>query len=317
MENEKKNSFLQLYESVNSLPVPGWIKKNILIALAKGIGNLAVSALDWPTAWFEAKARELRAKAKGNETVQESASQEVANLFKLESELAERATNYYAEQIISKQLNREEIALKLFEELPNHISNKDDSDANTDHKQIDDDWLTTFWSISESKTSAELKMVLAKILAKEVTEPNSISPITLQMIAVLTSDIGIAFHKLCNLSICSDNIVYVIHPNIGPFMTAGELSDYGISWDEQAELEGIGLIRSMNVSPVCITPEGEDFSTCDYAGTRVKTNFSKGVKIIDFTRAGREIRNLLELKPNDKYTEYLKSFGPEQFQIIE
>lgn len=309
---DSENKIVQFFETLNSIPIPGWIKKNVMTALGKGVGNLIISGLDWPTSWFEAKAREVRAKAEGNESVQKEASAKVAELFKADNDLAKRALNFYAENIIESQINREDVAIKSLDFLPYEIS-KANSKSEMD---IDIDWLKSFWQIAESKSKNEIKLILAKILAKEIVRPNSVSLHTLQVITNLTSDIGQAFHKLCNMSFKDDDFVYVVHPNIGPFMTNGELSEYGITFSNQTEFECMGLIRTMNVTQIQITPtDNADYEEGDYGGIRVKYNFSKGVKIIDFTPAGREIRDFLDLKPNPKYTEYLLGLGEEKFKL--
>lgn len=305
----ENNKIIMFFETLNNIPLPMWIKQNILTALSKGIGQLITAGFDWPTAFLESKAKELRARSEGNNIVQIEASNQVASLFKTDSDLANRALKYYAEKIIESQINREDVANNFIKEVPVQ-------DINENNKaDIDFDWLNSFWTIAESKSSEEIKYILGKTLAREVTNPKSISPITLQLISVLTTDIGTAFHKLCNLSIKSDNFAFVIHPKLTPFMTCGELSDYGIAFDEQAELEGIGLIRSINAVSLNISPELGEFLDCEYAGIKAKINFSSGVKIIDFTRAGRELRSLLELKPNEEYTEFLIGLGDDKFKI--
>lgn len=308
METET-NRIVQFFETLNSIPLPNWVKKNVLTALGKGIGQVITSGLDWPTAYFETKAKELRAKAEGNNLVQIEASKQAAQLFSTNSELANRALNYYAEKIIEHQVNREDVATNFVSQIPNHtIDEKNQSD-------IDIDWLNSFWTIAETKSSEEIKFILGKMLAAEVTNPKSISPVTLQLIPMLTTDIGKAFHKLCNISIKNQDFAFVIHPKIGAFMTCGELTEYGISFEEQAELEGIGLIRSINVVSIKISPEEGEYEDCDYAGVKAKMNFSSGVNIIDFTRAGKEIRDLLELTPNEEYTKFLVGLGQDKFKL--
>jgi hypothetical protein len=310
MSSEEKG-IVKLFETLNSIQVPSWVKKNILVALGKGVGQLITAGLDVPTAWLESKSKELRAKATGNETVQTEASKQVAKLFKTNSELANRALDYYAQKLIENQSNREDIAIKFIREVTTQPVSESAEAA------IESDWLNVFWSIAETKTSEEIKLILAKILSKEVVKPNSISPTTLQLIPTLTSDIGIAFHKLCNLSIKNRSLAFVVHPHITPFMTCGELIKYGLTFDDQAELEGIGLIRSIHVVPLKVIPDHGDFEECDYAGLKAKFNFSSGVKILDFTRAGKEIRDLLDLKPDEEYTQFLLGLGKDKFQLVE
>ena len=305
----KENRIVEFFETVNSIPIPGWIKKNVLTSLGKGVGNIIIAGLDLPTAWFESKSREMRAKSTGNEEVQKNASKEVSKLFTTNSDLANRALNYYAEDIVNKQINREDISFNFINQL------KDQKYSNTP-AEIDLDWLNTFWNLSETKSKDDIKLILGKVLAKEATNPSSISLSTLHLIPYLTSDTGLAFQKLCNISIKFDNTVIVVHPNIIPFMSIGELTEYDISVEEQTQLEGIGLIRSINVIPLNIIPDNGEFEKCEYAGLEAKFNFSDGVKVVDFTRSGRELRDLLTLEPNPKYTEYLESMGEDKFQLV-
>ncbi|MGQ8870428.1 DUF2806 domain-containing protein [Myroides sp. TSA_177.3] len=60
-------------------------------------------------------------------------------------------------------------------------------------------------------------MIFFKILTKEIFNPGSISPYTLQLLSVLTSDIGNSFNRLCNLSFDDNQNCYIIHPNVLPF----------------------------------------------------------------------------------------------------
>jgi len=305
----EENKIVIFFETLNCITLPDWVKKNIITALGKGIGQVVTASLDWPTAWFESRAKEIRAKSKGNEVVQNEAASQVAKLFKTDSELANRSLNYYAKKIIDEQINREDVA-------DNFLSEIQYSDAISETEEfVDNDWLNSFWKIAESKSNEEIKIILGKILAKEVLRPKSISPLTLQLISTLSTNIGKAFHKLCNLSIKNGDFTFVIHPNVVPFFNYGELTDYGITFDEQLELEGIGLIRSINIIDILIEPVEGLYDICDYAGIKAKLNFTTGVKVIDFTRAGREIRDLLELVPNKDYTSYLLSLGKEKFNL--
>ena len=307
----EENNIIKIIETLNAIPIPNWIKKNVMLALGKGIGNLIIASLDFPTAILESKSMKVRTRSKGNSHLQLEASKQAAKLFTSDPELADRALQYYGEDIIQKQTNREDIAKNFIDE----ISKQKFEDNN--ETEIDLDWLNSFWNIAETKSNEEIKSILAKILAREVSKPKSISPITLQLIPVLTSDIGKSFHKLCNISIMTDNFAFVIHPKLINVINllSGELSDYGISLIEQLNLEGIGLIRSINVVSAKFSSTDDKFIDCDYAGKKSKMNFSNGINIIDFTLAGKEIRELLELTPNEEYTKFLMNLGKDKFLI--
>ncbi|PRB06036.1 hypothetical protein CQ046_02345 [Chryseobacterium sp. MYb7] len=298
-QNDKDNKFIIFFEELNKIPLPGWIKNNILIALGKGIGKLIISSFDWPTAYLESKSLSIRTKAEGNRIIQIEAAKNASELFKADSELTNRALHYYAEKIVSYQSNREDIATNFIKQIQTHKINDENQNS------IDEDWLDIFWSVAETKTNENLKIIFGKLLAQEVTNPKSISPTTLQLIAAINSDIGETFTRLCNLSIDIGNFTFVVHPKANTlFNNYGELSEYGISISEQMELESLGLIRSINSVSLQIGSQ-QGLVEANYAGHKVEFNFGKGVNIIDLTRAGREIRNLLDLTPNQKYTDFL------------
>src|SRR5580765_6190226 len=119
MPEEEKPSIVRFFETLNEVPVPRWIKKNILTALSTGIGNLIEAGLDVPTAWLESKSSEIRARTKGNQVVHAEAAKQVAGLFKTDSQLASRAINYYAEKIVQQQVNREDVAQYFIREVSN------------------------------------------------------------------------------------------------------------------------------------------------------------------------------------------------------
>ena len=56
------NSLLELIPSINDLPIPGKVKTNAIIALAKGIGNLITALIDIPTAYLERVSYSIRSK---------------------------------------------------------------------------------------------------------------------------------------------------------------------------------------------------------------------------------------------------------------
>lgn len=96
--NEQENKLITFLEDINKIPLPGWIKNNILLALGKGVGKLIIAGFDWPTAFFESKAEDIRSKTEANKLIQIEAAKQASDLFKTNSDLANRALNYYAEK---------------------------------------------------------------------------------------------------------------------------------------------------------------------------------------------------------------------------
>ena len=113
----EENNIIKIIETLNAIPIPNWIKKNVMLALGKGIGNLIIASLDFPTAILESKSMKVRTRSKGNSHLQLEASKQAAKLFTSDPELADRALQYYGEDIIQKQTNREDIAKNFIDEI--------------------------------------------------------------------------------------------------------------------------------------------------------------------------------------------------------
>lgn len=302
-----------LIELIKNIPIPDIIKNNAITALAKGIGKIISSASDVPVAYFEQQSKLIRAKGDGKVQLIHSAAESAAKLFTTDSELTDRALYHFGKKIIEQQLNREEIANKTLKNLQNSPSN---FTATT--KEIDEDWLTQFWSLSETKTKEDVQDILSKILTKEIFNPGSISPYTLQLLSVLTSEIGNTFNRFCNLSIDDGKSCYVIHPNVFTFQNIGPLDDYDISYDDLFDLDGAGLIRSAETLRLNYSKsETQQFEDVDYAGTYAQIDVSgKQLCLLQLTKSGRELRNLLQLTENKIYTGKLKALFGDDFRQI-
>lgn len=155
-------------------------------------------------------------------------------------EIAERAQERSGKELIRKQINRELITLNAIQEIPENVSND----------PVDSDWLSSFYSISEDVSNAEMQSLWGKILAGEISNPGSFSLRTLQLVKTLRKDEAHLFTKFCT---------YVWHekkPDVaikGAYhfrITSNRLSsidDYlfksGISLDNVLNLDHIGLVR--------------------------------------------------------------------------
>jgi hypothetical protein len=96
------------------------------------------------------------------------------------------------------------------------------------------------------------------------------------------------------------------------------LDDYGVSYDDLFELDGAGLIRSAETIMFNYADGHPEFEKVNYAGLKAEISFvGKQVQLIQFTKSGRELRNLIELTENKKYTTTLKENLKDSFKIIE
>jgi hypothetical protein len=305
------NNDNKLAEFFKNLPIPDIIKYNALTALSKGVGKLIDGLFDIPIAKLENKAKVIRAKGNAEVTLINSAAEAAANIFKTDSDLAKRALHRFGKEIIEIQTNRERTAKKVINQLKDA---KLKEDAN---ERIDDDWLTIFWNLSATKSSEDVQQILARILTQEIIKPKSVSPNTLNLLSVLTTDIGLALARLSNISIDDGKKCFVIHPHVFAFQNIGPLDEYGISYDDLFELDGAKLIRSAETIMLNFKDGQPEFENVNYAGRNAEISLiGKQVNLIQFTKSGRELRNLIELKENMKYTETLKDKFKESFRLV-
>ncbi|MBF9221075.1 DUF2806 domain-containing protein [Hymenobacter ruricola] len=301
------------WELVKSMPIPDFIKNNVLTALSTGLGKIITSASDIPVAYFEQHSKIIRAEGDAKAKLITAAADSATKLFNTDSDLANRAFYHFGRKIVEQQFNREQVAVKMIGHL------KDVEGNRIEDKKIDEDWLTQFWNLSETKSRDDVQEILSRILAKEVTNPGCISPYTLQLLSVLTSDIGNAFQRLSNLSIDDGTSCYIIHPNVFAFQNIGPLNDYDISYDDLFDLDGAGLIRSAETLMLNYSKRENDsivFEQVNYAGLPLNIDLAgQQVRLIQFTKSGRELRNLLELTENKIYTEKIKSRLQDKFML--
>jgi len=203
---------------------------------------------------------------------------------------------YHINMAARSQVNRENIIERFVDEI---AQNPPDNDAKS---TIDDDWLAQFWSLSEKVSKEDFQIFYAKLLSAEIKNPGAVSPLTLRTISVFSKEIAQKFQEFCYISFDSSDDVFVIHPHVNGFMTYGPLDNYGISYEDLNELFSYGLITLPQTILIQYGPVGTPYEV-DYAGEKALLNFSNlQTHEFKFTRAGREIRRLLSLRPIPAFT---------------
>jgi len=304
----------EIIEFLKNLVIPNWIKNNLVLAIGKGINEIFSEAVEIPKTKLRNYNERIKLIGEINRKLILKASEHPLNQIELEPELAKRALKNYGVRIFEEQLNRDnviELTLEKFKtmQLP----------ENAVEKVISQDWLTTFWNLVGTKSEDEIQEVLSKILANEIVNPGSISIHTLQTLSILDSKVGNKFVELCNLSIDDGETAYVIHPNVFAFQNIGPLEDYNISFNDLLYLDGANLIRSTEAIRLNfgVSDNEPEFEIIDYAGRKAKINISgEQLCLIYFTQAGRELRRLVKMNENVKYTEKLKSSMEGKFVLI-
>ena len=290
------------------------ITDNVVKAISRGVGTVYSPLGRVRDAKADAKIAAIRGQMSIN---QENDRFELEQL-RLEhaassnhSTLEQRAATYQIEDATRKQANREKIATAFMADLGHNIPSKDAD------REIEDSWLTQFWSYAENVDSEDVRAFYARLLSGEVAKPGSISPLTLRILSALSREVAEDFQRLSSLSIDDGTTVFVIHPHVFPFQNIGPLDEYGISYDCLFEMEAYGLIRSAETIMLNFAEDNTAKPNhVDYAGEGALLNLAgKQIQQLRFTRVGREIRRVLSLKPVAAYTNTIKNLMGDAFSL--
>lgn len=108
---------------------------------------------------------------------------------------------------------------------------------------VDDEWLERFMDSAKFVSDEEVQLLWGNILAKEFEEPNSTPPSVIRILSEITPPYARMFQVLCSLE-CTFSVegdtdeTIIILPNEYRY-----LREFGLQFEELAELEMLGLIQ--------------------------------------------------------------------------
>ncbi len=299
-----------LLSMVDGIPLPPGIKKN----LWKSLGRLITGVIDIPVAYLDSKSESIKGETTALNLFRNRVAEKASTVFTDDHSLMNRAVNYYGSKLLKEQLNREKVFDQTAIELE---SSPPIEDTN---KEIDEDWLDNFSRLAETKSKAEMQLILAKILSGEIKKPGSYSYNTLQVLANLDQETGEIFQKLCSITYeivaLPDSSVMVIH---SPFKNPGSngLTEYGLSYSTILNLQDAGLL--LNTTSTSLNVSYDFFITHFTIGSKEyqlqktveTTDKEVNIKTLNLTKAGKEIRRVMEYKNdisfNEKLIEWVKT----------
>ena len=187
--------------------------ENIIKAFEKGIGKISNPIITILQAKADAKALTVRGEAE-IQLVEKKLGLflKSTNLLRdagISEEFTELSLRYLERQIlegVTKQDVREKVAGLLFEEIP-LVPRQKLSPAN-----IDEDWLTLFWTSVENKSTEDIQRIYARILAGECLSPGSFSARLLHILSIMTPKDARAFEMICSMSIQDEGGTYLLEP---------------------------------------------------------------------------------------------------------
>ncbi len=314
--NDKQNfDDSDLNTAVNSaidlMPAP--IQKNAF----KAFDRLCTAAINLATSFIDDKTRQIEATTNGKVALINQSSTKIAEAMQISEEYVEAASLKYAKNLIGKQKNIDDISKIAAEQL--HLQQSPPI-IHSEYEEISDDWLNSFEAEAYTKSSDEMKLLFGKILALEITNPNSFSIKAIKTLSELDKETAQLFMKFCSIScltIKNEKITdgRIIIPE-GKNVAQNGLKEFGISFAKAIELVEYGLISSeleTNVEFLVSTPDElheDDF--CLLGGKKYTTtsNKARGVPSSGpmLSKVGRELALIVDVQPVPEYNEKLKKF---------
>jgi len=220
-----------------------------------------------------------------------------------ESKLIEAETSdRIAQRLVAKEVRRQENIDTVVEMAANNLEN-----ATVSEKPVDDDWAARFFDIVQDVSKDEMKMLWAKILAREIEKPSSYSLRTLELLRNISFEEAELFMKIADFVLKQSGCMI--------FSENGSLDKYGIMYNDLAKLREAGLVQSgeMISRTYKSSNTGVVHSNLLYGDLFVQLTIqpktpSLVLPILLLTQAGCEIYELVKPKQNHSYLRDFASF---------
>jgi hypothetical protein len=308
---------------ITGIPAP--IRKNALMAFSR----LCTAAVEYPVTLIESAIAERRAESQARVKLINNSAIQIADQLKINPEYVYAASNKFAQKIVREQVNVDlvtQIAAADLKSEPHSIEGNE-----TEAPPISEDWLNVFEGEAAKMSSEEMQRLFGKILAGEIRRPASYSIKTIKLMAQLDNEAANLFRRLCSLSISmGPGISDIIDARVVSMgrATANSLDAYGLGFAALNILEEYGLITSNYESyadyQYSIVHENRITLPIFYENTKwtfvqkIASPTRPELKLfgVTFTRSGQEIRPLVDIAPNEQYTEALKNFFDQQGMML-
>lgn len=294
----------------------------------KAFGRVFTAGAEWPAKALEGKSRvsaaranvevakreaeaaDIKARQKAREIIYRDSAKAAASQFK-DSELALRALDFHAADIVREQAVREDVLLLAAKELER------DPPVIESDSEIDDDWLTTFFREASTRTAEEYKLKFAKILAGEIRQPGSFSLSTIQVFSKLDKSTADTFYKACNISTLIAGNAIIISAGFAEAGSNG-LSEFGLKYRDISLLMEVGLLQyGVNVGLTISKDMVDQGIRLDCGGQSIAlAKYDDSPEVITgtplriegplFTLAGLHLRGIVSMEANE---DYLKMFA--------
>lgn len=136
------------------------------------------------------------------------------------------------QRLISKEIRRQENIDAVVEIAAENLQGKDVSD-----NPVELDWASRFFEIVQDVSKDEMKVLWAKILAKEIERPSSYSLRTLELLRNISFEEAELFSKISEFVFIQERYSFVFTGN-------NELKKYGLHYYYLSKLREAGLLQT-------------------------------------------------------------------------
>jgi hypothetical protein len=218
--------------------------------------------------------------------------------IELEESLKERITEQIISKEIRKQANRDSVTNEAIKFLPESVSKE----------KVNQDWVFQFYEYAQNKSDEDIQTLWAKILAGEITKPNSFSLRTLQFVSMMSKEEAHLFDRFCSYVWTvkiTDGLksIYISTSDGDKF-----LAEKGLRFIEFSELKSLGLL--LNTAGYYLSNEeylALNYGKKEFLITSKNTGSQKfAFKMHPLTKTGEELLKLRHFKPDKEYVSILK-----------
>ena len=309
--------------------IPAPVRRNFL----KAFGQLCSAAIDIPVAYLTGKADERRAETAARIKLISTSAGQIAQQMQTDPAYARVAVQKFGQRVLREQVNLDMISQKAASEIRSGNDDIDQSGPEDSGDTINDDWLNAFEVEARQKSTEEMQSFFGKILAGEIRKPGSYSTKAVKILGNIDHNIANHFVRLCSMSI-STRFQDIRVSSIGGNAGKNALQEYGLNFPTLNLLNEHGLVISdynswQEYMPCVAVPGVKQQVVCipfNYQGRHWILNpmsnnkIGKSLRIngVALTQSGRELFNIVNIEPMDKYSQELTEFFEKQgFRMIE
>ena len=224
----------------------------------------------------------------------------VKAIAEAEAEAETRMIEIDTEERISRRIAAKEIRRQDNIDSVVEMAANDLEGERVSEKPVDIDWSTRFFEIVQDVSREEMKLLWAKILAKETAQPSTFSMRTLEVLKNITAEEAATFERVSTFFLYQNDIFI--------YNSSDLLDRLGVHYKDLALLTECGLLQSGDfVNRTFISFPDKEAVTITLSGPYViklalpKGSNSAEIPIILLTKVGQELYSLIEHKTNKEY----------------